>query len=185
MKKFSIMANFINKCFVKVRNIYIGNKFKHIGNKCGFSKIRSLVGPERIEIGDNCCFGYDLFLTAWLNGKITIGDNCSFGAYNHISASNEIVIEEGLLTGKWITIVDNSHGETTLEELHKRPWLRKVVSKGGVYIGKNVWIGDKATILPNVKIGDGVVVAANAVVTKDVPDYCVVAGNPARIIKQY
>lgn len=59
-----------------------------------------------------------------------------------------------------------------------------MVSKGGVHIGKNVWIGDKATILPGVSIGEGTVVAANAVVTKDVPPFCVVGGNPARVIRQ-
>ena len=47
-----------------------------------------------------------------------------------------------------------------------------------------MWIGDKATILPNVTIGTGAVIAANAVVTKDVPPYSVVGGNPARILKE-
>ena len=62
--------------------------------------------------------------------------------------------------------------------------MRPVVSKGSVIIGNNVWIGDKATILPNVTIGDGAVIAANSVVTKDVPAYSVVAGNPAKVIKE-
>lgn len=57
-------------------------------------------------------------------------------------------------------------------------------SKGDVTIGDNVWIGDKATVLPGVTIGDGAVIAANTVVTHDVPAYSVVGGNPARIIKQ-
>lgn len=47
-----------------------------------------------------------------------------------------------------------------------------------------MWIGDKATILPGVTIGDGAVIAANAVVTKDVPPHCVAGGNPARILKK-
>ena len=64
------------------------------------------------------------------------------------------------------------------------PTKRPITSKGPVVIGNNVWIGDKATILPGVTIGDGAVVAANAVVTKDVPSYSVVGGNPARIIKK-
>ena len=62
--------------------------------------------------------------------------------------------------------------------------MRFVTSKGPVIIGNNVWIGDKATVLPNVTIGDGAVIAANAVVTKDVPPYSIVAGNPAKVIKQ-
>jgi acetyltransferase-like isoleucine patch superfamily enzyme len=64
------------------------------------------------------------------------------------------------------------------------PIKRSLFSKGPVIIGDNVWIGDKATILPGVSIGNGAVIAANAVVTKDVPAYSVAAGNPARIIKQ-
>lgn len=63
------------------------------------------------------------------------------------------------------------------------PLERRMVSKGSVVIGNNVWIGDKVTILAGVRIGDGVIVAANSVVTKDIPDYCVVGGNPARILK--
>lgn len=59
-----------------------------------------------------------------------------------------------------------------------------MVSKGPVIIGKNVWIGDKATILPGVTIGEGAVIAANSVVSKNVPPFSVVGGIPARIIKQ-
>jgi acetyltransferase-like isoleucine patch superfamily enzyme len=51
-------------------------------------------------------------------------------------------------------------------------------------IEDNVWIGDKATILANVRIGRCSIVGANAVVTKDVPPYCIVGGNPARIIRK-
>ena len=70
------------------------------------------------------------------------------------------------------------------EHLQIPPLKRPIISKGEVVIGNNVWIGDKATILPGVTIRDSVVVAANAVVTKDVPAYSMVAGNPAKIIKQ-
>lgn len=178
------MFTLVRKCINKLYNIYYCRKFSNIGCRCGFGGIKTLVGTKNIEIGDDCCFGHDLFLTAWMNGNIKIHNKCSFGAYNHISASNQITIGEGLLTGKWVTIVDNSHGETDYESLLKRPWCRDIVSKGPIVIGKNVWIGDKATILPNVTIGDEVVIAANAVVTKSVPSYCVVAGNPAKIIKQ-
>ena len=143
---------------------------------------------QHIEIGKNVTFGTDLWLTAWnIGGRIPtirIGNSCSFGAYNHISASSNVTIGNGLLTGKWVTITDNSHGYTDYESLQQRPTQRQIVSKGSVIIEKNVWIGDKATILPGVMIGDGVVVGANTVVSKDIPNYSVVVGNPARIIKQ-
>lgn len=57
------------------------------------------------------------------------------------------------------------------------------VYKGDVVIGNNVWIGDNVIVLPGVKIGDGAVIGAGSVVTKNVPDYAIVAGNPARIIR--
>lgn len=83
-----------------------------------------------------------------------------------------------------MTITDNGHGDTDYETLQQVPINRRLHSKGDVTIGNNVWIGDKATILPAVTIGDGAVIAANSVVTKDVPAYSVVAGNPAKVIKQ-
>lgn len=116
--------------------------------------------------------------------EIFIGNGVSIGAFNHITCTNRIVFGDGVLTGKFVTITDNSHGNTDNASLHIRPNDRDVVSKGPVIIGKNVWIGDKATILPGVTVGEGAVVAANAVVTKDVPAFSVVGGNPARILKQ-
>lgn len=150
------------------------------------------LGEEHICIGEGTHLGEHCILTAWertcaggdFHPEIMIGKDCSFGEYNHITSTNKIVIGDNLLTGRWVTITDNNHGETDWTTLQMPPLLRLVTSRGPVIIGKNVWIGDKATILPNVTIGDGAVIAANAVVTHDVPAYSVVAGNPARIIKR-
>jgi acetyltransferase-like isoleucine patch superfamily enzyme len=147
---------------------------------------------ECIYVGDYTHIGNGCIITAWkqtIDGSchtplISIGQNCSFGEYNHITSTNKIIIGDNLLTGRWITITDNSHGDTDYTTLSTNPLMRPVVSKGPVIIGNNVWIGDKATILPGVTIGDGAIVAANAVVTKDVPAYCVVGGIPAKILKQ-
>ena len=145
---------------------------------------------ERISLGNGYVHRFCI-LTTW-NGvtkagelpSIEIGDGFSLGEYTHITAIGHMKIGKNLLTGRWVTITDNSHGNTDYESLLIPPTQRPIVSKGNVTIGDNVWIGDKATILPGVTIGDGVVVAANAVVTHDVPAYCVVAGNPAKVIKQ-
>lgn len=151
---------------------------------------QNFLGNTHISLGTNCFFGKNCIVSAWevynnqqFSPTILIGDNCRFGEYNHITTINKIVIGNSLLTGKWVTITDNSHGDTDIDSLKLKPINRQIISKGPVIIGDNVWIGDKATILPNVTIGDGAVIAANAVVTKDVPAYSVVAGNPAKIIK--
>lgn len=115
---------------------------------------------------------------------LTIGNGCSIGEYSHITCSNRVTIGNGVLTGRFILITDNSHGGSNIEEMEIPPLLREVVSKGEVVIKDNVWIGDKATILPGVTIGKGAIIAANAVVTKDVPDYSIAAGSPAKIVKQ-
>ena len=174
-----------------IRSRWLSYEFKEAGEGLTFLGVEDLHGPEYIKIGDHSGFGPGLFLTAWdeydgreYSPSIEIGCNCKFGAWNHISAINKIQIGDGCLTGKWVTIVDNSHGCSSAEEVTIAPARRPVVSKGPVVIGKNVWIGDKATILPGVTIGDGAIIAANAVVAKDVPDYCVVGGIPATVIKR-
>jgi acetyltransferase-like isoleucine patch superfamily enzyme len=147
---------------------------------------------ECLKIGNRTRIDNGSIITAWKhtpdgsthNPTILIGKECSIGEYNHITSTNKIVIGDHLLTGRWVTITDNSHGDTDYATLLTNPIMRRVQSKGPVIIGNDVWIGDKATILPGVTIGDGAVIAANAVVTKDVPAYSVVGGNPARIIKQ-
>lgn len=173
-------------------------RFKAFPTNSYIGKIGQIHGPGYISIGEHTGFGDWIYLTAWdtfkciIDGKeiiqhfkpdLSIGNGCNFGAFNHITCTNRILIGDCILTGKWVTITDNGHGKTDLDTLHIDPMKRPVSSKGSVIIGNNVWIGDKATILAGVTIGDGAVIAANAVVTKDVPAYCVAAGNPARIIK--
>lgn len=174
----------------EMRSYWLNGLFKLCHRTVRFGYIGQLHGFACISIGEKTCFGDNLYLTAWpelcTSGKepnLSIGSNCSFGAYNHITCANRVTIGDSLLTGKWVTITDNSHGETDKPTLGMRPMERPITSKGPVIIGNNVWIGDKATILPGVTIGDGAVIAANAVVTKDVPAYSVVGGNPARVIK--
>lgn len=179
------------KVFNKFRHIYLRTLFRDCHRHVTFGSIDYLMGSQYISIDANTGFGDGLFLTAWdtfgnqsFNPTITIGKNCWIGLYNHISSTNRIEIGDGFLSGKWVTIVDNDHGNTDYDSLQIPPTRRTIVSKGPVIIGKNVWVGDKATILAGVTIGDGAVIAANTVVTKDVPAYSVCAGNPGKIIKK-
>ena len=174
-----------------IKSIWLSYTFLEPAKRCIFMGKVYLNDPHRINLGSNNIFGDNLYLTAWSKfsknpspALITIGNNCNFGACNHITATNSIVIGDNCLTGKWVTVSDNNHGRTSLEDLKLAPMEREVVSKGPVVIGKNVWVGGKLSRLGGDVFGEGAVIAANSVVTKDVPAYCVVAGNPANIIKK-
>lgn len=115
---------------------------------------------------------------------LRIGGRVNIGDYSTISCCNKIIIGNNVRTGRMVMITDNSHGHTNNEsELNMNPIDRPLVSKGSVIIGNNVWIGEKATVLPGIKIGESAIIAANAVVTKDIPPYCIAAGCPAKIVK--
>jgi len=115
--------------------------------------------------------------------EITIGEDCTIGEYCHITAIRRITIGKHLLTGRFVYIGDNAHGELSLEEAAIPPIERKLTSKGEITIGDNVWIGDKVSILSGVSIGNNVIIAANAVVTKDIPSNSIAAGVPAKIVR--
>ena len=181
--------------FLREKNVcfythWISPEFKSIGKGCHIEKMRSLIGAKNIIIGEHCSIGFNSQLTAHesfrggsYSPRIEIGNNVSLGDYIHVTAINSITICDGVLTGRWVTISDHSHGHVEPEEMSMAPNYRELFSKGAVYIGKNVWIGDKASIMPGVTIGEGCIVGANTVVTKDVPPYSVVVGSPAKIVK--
>ncbi len=148
-------------------------------------------GQKQLSIGDFTSIQSHSIFGCWekygeqqFTPSIVIGNHCSIGEYNHITACNKITIGDGLLTGRYVYIGDNAHGGLSWEEAETPPIKRQLVSKGEVRIGNNVWIGDKATILAGVTIGNNVIVAGNAVVNRDVPGNCIVAGIPARVVKE-
>lgn len=175
----------------RIYTAYIKNEFKYAGD-VSINHGLDLLGGKYITIGNKTGLGKNGVLQAWdsyrgekFNPSIKIGNNCWIGDYFNISAMNSIEIGNGVLTGRWVTILDNSHGETGYNSLIIPPRERHLYSKGKVIIEDNVWIGDKVTILSGVKIGVGSIIGANSVVTKDVPPYSIVAGIPSNIIKKY
>lgn len=173
---------------------WIANELAFVGKHSHIGQLRLFRGGQFISIGSNTSIGRQSVLTAWdeyagerFTPSIRIGDNCSIGEFCHITACHSIIIGNGVLTGRFVYISDNSHGDysrSSLEaQLTLRPILRPLGVKGPVKIGDNVWIGDRATILSGVTIGEGAIIAANAVLTHDVPAYTVVGGVPAKVIK--
>lgn len=149
-------------------------------------------GSKRIKIGTRTSIGAHGVLGLWerygkdeqYEPEIVIGNDCCIGEYFHITAINKITIGDGLLTGRFVYIGDNSHGGLSFEEADIPPAYRHLSSKGEIKIGKNVWIGDKASILGGVTIGDNIIIGAGSVVTHDIPSNCMAAGAPAKIVKQ-
>lgn len=112
---------------------------------------------EGLEIGDNVGISANAFFA--VRGKVTIGENTIFGPGVSIHAENHV-----------------------FSDLYK-PIRLQGSNRKGIIIGKDCWIGSKVIILDGVRIGDGCIVAAGAVVNNDVPDNAIVGGVPAKVIK--
>ena len=188
------LSTFFRKCRNSVYSLWIRNFLgempfdSKIAYPCGLSKSDT----KHIAIGHRTFIDRHCILGCWKgNGigceetsTIRIGDDCTIGEYTQLSACSKIEIGNGLLTGRYVYIGDNSHGGLSYEEATIPPNKRELISKGPITIGKNVWIGDKVTILGGVTIGDNVIIGANSVVTRDVPSNSIAAGSPAKVIKQ-
>ncbi len=123
-------------------------------------------------------------------GEVRIGDRCYLGA-SHLVCHTAITVGDDVIMSWGVTVVDHdSHSLNWAERQHDvADWMRGVkrwdsVTVRPVRIGDKTWIGFGASILKGVTVGEGAVVGANAVVTRDVPPYTVVAGNPARVVRQ-
>jgi acetyltransferase-like isoleucine patch superfamily enzyme len=184
-KQMFYLSYTMERCIVTAR---YKHRFRAFGKHSILAPDLILLNPQHIIIGEGVSVLRHCVLetcpNAGLHPSLVFGNGITIGEYSHITCAQRIEIGDGLLTGRYVLITDNSHGNSLADGSEDiAPLTRKVYSKGPVIIGKNVWICDKATILPNVRIGDGAIVAANAVVTKDVPAYAVVAGNPAKVVK--
>ena len=161
-----LQSLFFNSPYLLIRKFYslwLNKKFK-CKKGLFYPFMRGRIGEDCVCMGNNCRFGKGAILAAHKlhNGhkftpEIAIGNNCDFGDYIHITCINKIVIGNNLLTGRFVLISDNSHGKADFDNMTEDPNKRILCSKGPVIIGDNVWIGDKASILSNVKIGDGAI----------------------------
>lgn len=149
----------------------------------------AVYGEAWIEVGDACMIAELVTLCAGLAPGhdlgpapvLRIGDRCVIGRGSHIVAHHSIEIGDDVFTGPYVYITDQNHsyGDTDV------PVGRQWPVNSTVRIGSGSWLGTGAIILPGASLGRNVVVAAGAVVRGAVPDYAVVAGVPAKMIKGY
>ena len=145
-----------------------------------------LVEPGLVSIG----YGVYLSSHAWLNAKddrgdgrptLHIGDRTYIGRMVHINAWRDVNIGEDVLIGDRVTILDAGHNFNNLDVPIR---LQGDSFLGAVRLLDGCWVGSGAVIMPGVSIGKNAVIGANAVVTKDVPDFTVAAGIPAKTIRK-
>ncbi len=142
-------------------------------------------GGQGIELGDATVFQRGAWLYCGTHegtpARMKVGNGCVFGYNNHVTAVRSVSIGNEVLTANNVYISDNLH---EYEDVTRSIMNQPVRFKGAVEIGDGCWIGENACII-GARIGKNCVVGANAVVTTDVPDYSVVVGVPARVIRQY
>lgn len=153
-----MIKKMIIKIYVNMINII---KYPHIkkGRNVRISRNTKVMNQTNIKIGNNSSINGGMIF-AGKNSKIIIGDNCLLSYNVHIRTISHNYIDKKKL------ILEQGNFEKTIK------------------IGNDVWIGYGAQIMPGVEIGDGSVIAAGAVVTKDVEPYKVVGGVPAKVIKE-
>lgn len=154
--------------------------------------IFNMAGINKIRIGSNTHIRGELLTLPYSNG-IVIGNNCYIGENCKIKSYENILIGNNVLIAHNVTIIDSNSHEIDYIERHKG--YMQIITKGHgtdkgniicnpIIINDNVWISFNVAVLKGVTIGKGAIIAAGSVVTKDVDEFTIVAGNPAKFIKR-
>lgn len=126
-----------------------------------FDHVRLLLGDTRVPV----------------NAPFVLKTNVVINVGCYVSGEGGLVLEEGVLLGAYCAILTAGHGiDHGAAMVGHNP-----ITYGAVHIGKGAWLGAQVTVLPNVRIGQGAVIGAGSVVTRDIPDFAVAVGNPARV----
>ena len=187
---------FCQRCSILWRNLYSAY-IRHQFRQCGELKLGStqlhLFGLRYMEFGDQVemhfnarvqCIDYFQPTDQHFKPRLILHDHVVVQAMCHIGCIDRVEIGEWSTMGARCYITDHTHGGTSREELLLPPRKRPLVSRGPVKIGKYVHLGEGVCVMPGVTIGDYSVVGAGAVVTRDIPPFCVAVGSPAKVIKQ-
>jgi lipopolysaccharide O-acetyltransferase len=171
----------------KVLSLFIAGGFYHWGRGSVVRPPLRVRGEQWISVGSEVHFGGGCWLNADPADAVTapvmlIGDGCSFAGGCVVSAVSQVRIGREVLIARNVYIADHDHAYT---DTNQAIMHQGVANVGHVVIGDGAWLGQNSVVTSGVRVGHGAVVAANAVVTKDVPDYSLAAGAPAKVIKSW
>jgi acetyltransferase-like isoleucine patch superfamily enzyme len=175
--------NFIySKCF----NLFYRNCFLNFGKNSSISLPLNIDGMKNIYIGNNVKIAYKTWLAALphtgeMQCELRIEDGTNIGNFNHIYATKSIVIGKNVITADKVYISDNLHD---YEDINLPILYQPIKQIGIVKIGDGSWLGENVCVI-GASVGKNCVIGANSVVSKDIPDYCVAVGAPAKIIKRF
>lgn len=163
--------------------IYPGKVNLKIDGKIRIEDNVKIISPDSLEhviigSGTKICEGATI-LTA--GGNITIGSNCQIGSNNYFTCQGNIKIGNNVLFASNVSIISSEHNYKAIDI----PIMNQGSFVAPVEIADDSWIGINVTILSGTAIGKHCVVGANSLVRGSFPDYCVIVGNPARIVKRY
>ena len=181
-----MMLHWPGSLYVRLFRLVFARRFAGFGRGTSVIFPAGVDGAANITLGDDVYIAYKTYLaalphTGQTECRLEIGSGCRIGRFNHIYATQRVVLGANVLTANNVYISDNLHGYRNPDV----PILQQpIVQNGVVEIGEGSWLGHNACVL-GVRIGRHCVIGANAVVTRDIPDHCVAVGAPATIIRRY
>ena len=148
-----------------------------IASDCYISSSASITGSG--GRGDFFKIGRNSFVAAgaYITGSVVMGDNCSINPY--VTIRGKFRCGHGVRIGAYTCIVGFNHGFDRLD----MPIYEQPQSFKGIELGDDIWVGAQVMIVDGITVGSHAILAGGAVITKNVPDYAIVGGNPAKIIR--
>lgn len=168
------------------RYIWYKTVLGSIGNHSYIDRPLRIDGANSIYLGNGVHIKYKSWiaskpLTGADSSKLVFEDGCIIGHFNHFYATKSIILHKNVLTADKVYISDNVHG---YEDINIPVLKQPVVQKDTVEIGEGSWLGENVCVI-GAHIGKHCVIGANSVVVKDIEDYSVAVGIPAKVIKKY
>ncbi len=177
---FILRFRYVLKCIGILRNTYYRMQGMNIGKDTYLPKI-FVTWPHKVSIGRNCTLEHHIYLKydgGYTHGSaILICDHVFIGTGCEFNIKKEIIIGDNALIASGCRFVDHDHGMRKNVLMSKQKGIEE-----SIVIGADVWIGCNAVLLKGVRIGDGAIVAAGAVVNKSIPPYEIWGGIPAKKI---